>query len=73
MKFGNFSVTDYLLIEYGEGKFASVMPVKEREFVELLEKKMSEKRMSGKRMSEKNMEGAGAAGSQEEEPPVLDE
>jgi Protein of unknown function (DUF1200). len=73
MKFGNFSVTDYILIEYGEGKFASVMPVKEREFVELLEKKMSEKRLSGKRMSEKRMEGAGAAGSQEEEPPVLDE
>lgn len=40
MKFGSFSVTDYLLIEYGKGKFASVMPVKEREFVELIEKKM---------------------------------
>ena len=40
MKFGSFSVTDYLLIEYGKDKFASVMPVKEREFVELIEKKM---------------------------------
>lgn len=38
MKFGRFSVTEYVLIEYGKGKFVSVMPVKEREFVELLEK-----------------------------------
>ena len=30
MKFGKFSVTNYVLIEYGNGKFASVMPVKER-------------------------------------------
>ena len=41
MKFGSFSVTDYILIEYGKDKFASVMPVKEREFVELIEKKMN--------------------------------
>ena len=34
MKFGRFSVTEYVLIEYGKGKFVSVMPVKEREFVE---------------------------------------
>ena len=40
MKFGSFSVTNYILIEYGKDKFASVMPVKEREFVELIEKKM---------------------------------
>ena len=39
MKFGRFSVTEYVLIEYGKGKFVSVMPVKEREFVELLEKR----------------------------------
>lgn len=41
MKFGRFSVTEYVLIEYGKGKFVSVMPVKEREFVELLEKKIN--------------------------------
>ena len=40
MKFGRFSVTEYVLIEYGKGKFVSVMPVKEREFVGLLEKKI---------------------------------
>ena len=40
MKFGRFSVTEYVLIEYGKGKFVSVMPVKEREFVELLEKRI---------------------------------
>lgn len=33
MKFGRFSVTDYVLIEYGKGKFASVLPVKEQEFI----------------------------------------
>jgi len=42
MKFGRFSVTEYVLIEYGKGKFASVMPVKEREFVELLEKRLTD-------------------------------
>ena len=40
MKFGRFSVTEYVLIEYGKGKFVSVMPVKEREFVGLLEKRI---------------------------------
>lgn len=39
MKFGSFSVTNYVLIEYGKGKFASALPVKEQEFVDLLEKK----------------------------------
>ena len=38
MKFGNFAVTNYLLIEYGNGKYASVLPVKEKEFIELIEK-----------------------------------
>jgi len=38
MRFGRFSVTDYLLIEYGEGRFVSVTLVKEREFVEVIEK-----------------------------------
>ena len=42
MKFGRFSVTEYVLIEYGKGKFDSVMPVKEREFVELLEKRLTD-------------------------------
>lgn len=42
MKFGKFSVTNYVLIEYGNGKFASVMPVKEREFVELIKKRMEQ-------------------------------
>ena len=28
MKFGRFSVTEYVLIEYGKGKFVSVMPVR---------------------------------------------
>lgn len=39
MKFGRFSVTEYVLIEYGQGKYVSVMPVKEREFIELVEKR----------------------------------
>lgn len=39
MKFGRFSVTDYVLIEYGNDKYVSVMPVKEQEFVELVEKR----------------------------------
>lgn len=42
MKFGRSSVTEYVLIEYGKGKFVSVMPVKEREFVELLEKRLTD-------------------------------
>ena len=39
MRVGRFSVTNYILIEYGKDKFASVMPVKEKEFVELIQKK----------------------------------
>lgn len=38
MKFGSFSVTNYVLIEYGKGKFASALPVKEEEFMEKLGK-----------------------------------
>ncbi len=41
MSVGRFSVTNYILIEYGKGKFVSVMPVKEREFVDLITKKTS--------------------------------
>lgn len=40
MRFGRFSVTDYILIEYGKDKFVSVMPVKEREFAGLLEQRL---------------------------------
>ncbi len=39
MKFGRFSATNYLLIEYGTGKYASVLPRKEAEFLEVIEKK----------------------------------
>lgn len=39
MKFGRFSVTEYVLIEYGHGKYVSVMPVKEQEFVQLIHKR----------------------------------
>ena len=42
MKFGRFSVMEYVLIECGKGKFVSLMPVKEREFVELLEKRLTD-------------------------------
>ena len=42
MRFGRFSVRAYVLIECGKGKFVSVMPVKEREFVELLEKRLTD-------------------------------
>lgn len=38
MKFGGFSVTNYVLIEYGKGKFASALPLKEEEFMERLKK-----------------------------------
>lgn len=39
MKFGRFSVTRYVLVVYGKEKFVSVMPVKEREFLEMIEKR----------------------------------
>lgn len=44
MKFGRFSMTDYVLVEYGKEKFVSVMPVKEREFLELIEKRIAIKK-----------------------------
>ena len=40
MRVAGRSVTNYLLIEYGNNKFASAMPIKEQEFVELLQKRM---------------------------------
>lgn len=39
MKFGRFSVTDFVLIEYGKEKFVSVLPIKEQEFMELIERR----------------------------------
>lgn len=42
MQVGRFSVTHYVLIEYGNGKFATALPVKEVEFMELIEKKRTE-------------------------------
>ena len=42
MKFGSFAVTNYLLIEYGNGKYASVLPVKEKEFIEMIETRCSQ-------------------------------
>lgn len=42
MRFGRFSVTRYVLIEYGDRKFATALPVKEAEFIELIEKKRNE-------------------------------
>lgn len=42
MKFGHFSVTNYILIEYGKNRFASVMPVKEEEFLDVMFKRMNQ-------------------------------
>lgn len=39
MQFGRFSVTNYVLIAYGNEKYATALPVKEAEFLELIEKK----------------------------------
>lgn len=41
MRFGRFSVTRYVLIGYGKEKYEALMPVREREFVEMLEKKIT--------------------------------
>ena len=46
MKLGRFSVTRYVLIGYGKGKFEAVMPVKEREFMELMAKKLEHREAS---------------------------
>ncbi len=40
MKFGSFSVTNYLLIEYNINKFVSVTPIKQQEFVEVIQNRM---------------------------------
>ncbi len=41
VKFGPFSATHYVLIEYGKRKTAWAIPVKEEEFVEYIEKQRS--------------------------------
>ena len=38
MKFGNFHITEYGLVRYNGNKYISLMPVKEREFLELFSK-----------------------------------
>lgn len=40
MRFGSFSVVRYVLIGHGGGKYESLIPLKEQEFVELLRKRM---------------------------------
>lgn len=42
VKFGNFSVLQYIMIGYGAGRYLSVLPLKEQEFIDLLEKKRKE-------------------------------
>lgn len=43
MKFGRFSVTRYILIEYDvPHKYVSVMPTNEQEFIDLIEKRLKE-------------------------------
>lgn len=42
MQVGRFAVTHYVLIEYGKGKYATALPVNEREFLELIEKRREE-------------------------------
>lgn len=41
MRIGRFSMMRYILIRYGEGKCAALLPVKEQEFVRLLERCIS--------------------------------
>ena len=41
MRVGRFSVLRYVLIEYGNRKYASALPVKEQEFIALLEERRS--------------------------------
>ena len=46
MKFGRFSVTRYVLIKYDE------MPVKEQEFIQLIEKRMLSEKLDSKRFNQ---------------------
>ena len=42
MQIGGFAVMRYVLVRYGEGKCAALLPVKEEEFIRLLEQRMSQ-------------------------------
>lgn len=39
---GRFTNTSFVLIQYGANKYVSVLPVKEREFIDLLEKRINQ-------------------------------
>lgn len=41
MKAGSFYLTSFVLIAYKENKYVSVLPVKEKEFIELLRSKIN--------------------------------
>ena len=41
MRIGRFAVMRYVLIRYGEGKCVALLPVKEEEFIRLLEERIS--------------------------------
>lgn len=41
MQIGKFAVMRYVLIKYGEGKCVALLPVKENEFLRLLEERMA--------------------------------
>lgn len=38
MKFGHFNITEYLLVRYNGNKYISLMPVREKEFLDLFSK-----------------------------------
>ncbi|NDV80591.1 PH domain-containing protein [Bacteroides sp. 51] len=42
VRIGNFSVLQYVMIGYGAGRYLSVLPLKEQEFIDLLETKRKE-------------------------------
>jgi len=42
VKIGSFSVLRYVMIGYGAGRYLSVLPLKEQEFIDLLERKRKE-------------------------------
>ena len=41
MRIGRFAVMRYVLVRYGEGKCVALLPVKEEEFIRLLEQRIS--------------------------------
>lgn len=42
VKVGGFAVLRYVMIGYGKGRYISVLPLKEQEFIDLLEKRIRE-------------------------------